>query len=192
MTPAIDRTAVICQSMGGWAGMHFAHRHQDRAGALVVRSSPTPLVTPRNKEVQDRSIETATRARAAGLGSHTYGVAPPFVKANPGLTYLYDALARLNGPRNVRAMQDADVAFRPEDFAEFKVPTMVAGGANDHLLRPDHYIYIAGLIPDAIAHTFEKSGHSAYFEEPEAFNQSVFRVSPPRRLGVNSQQRVFR
>src|SRR5439155_13332358 len=36
----VDKAAIVCQSMGGLAGLPFALRCPDRAAALVLASSP--------------------------------------------------------------------------------------------------------------------------------------------------------
>jgi pimeloyl-ACP methyl ester carboxylesterase len=47
------------------------------------------------------------------------------------------------------------------------------GGRHDHFLTPEHHVHIAGVVPGAKHHTFEGSGHSAYWEEPFEFNRVV-------------------
>jgi pimeloyl-ACP methyl ester carboxylesterase len=48
-------------------------------------------------------------------------------------------------------------------------PTLVLVGAHDPQCPPIHSRRIAGSIPHAQLHVFERSGHFPYLEEPEAF-----------------------
>jgi len=53
--------------------------------------------------------------------------------------------------------------------------TVVAGGSHDEFLNPQSHFHAASLIPGAETYTFKDSGHSAYFEQAEEFNNVVDR-----------------
>ena len=61
----------------------------------------------------------------------------------------------------------------PKHFQGYRTPTLISGGRYDNFLTPTHHLHIAGLIPGSETHTFENSGHSAYWEEPAEFNRVV-------------------
>lgn len=167
----IGRAVLVCQSVGAWAGLPFALRFPERVAGLVISSSPTPLASDQNARVLQRSLELTRVARQNGDPPHVNGLCKGFAEANPAMSFLYDQLSALNGPRNPAGMRD--IAISPSALQSYGVPTLVTGGAHDHFLTPDHHEHIASLIPGARAHAFAHSGHSAFFEEPAAFNQVV-------------------
>ncbi len=70
-------------------------------------------------------------------------------------------------------MLDEEVMIQPRDLAGYRTPTLLMGGRHDHFLAPEHHLHIASVVPGAKSHTFENSGHSAYFGEPQEFNRVV-------------------
>ncbi|MSQ73388.1 MAG: alpha/beta fold hydrolase [Betaproteobacteria bacterium] len=101
------------------------------------------------------------------------GMSDRFMLEHPELTFLYEAIDRLNGPRRARTILDDDVMIQPREFAGYRTPTLIMGGRHDHFLTPEHHLHIASLVPGATSHTFENAGHSDYFEEPQESNHVV-------------------
>jgi pimeloyl-ACP methyl ester carboxylesterase len=91
----------------------------------------------------------------------------------PALTFLYEAIGQLNGRRRTETMTEETCKLYPHDFINYSTPTLIMGGRHDHFLTPDHHLHIGSLIPGARTHTFENSGHSAYWEEPAEYNRVV-------------------
>jgi pimeloyl-ACP methyl ester carboxylesterase len=170
----VRRAALICQSLGAWAGLPVAVKYRARVSAIVINGSPTPVYSERNWALMEGATKVTKaiqrgelpRARASGMSEQ-------YMRAQPVLTYLYEALGLLNGPRRTETMMDDACKLHPDVFQDYDVPTLLTGGRHDHFLTPDHHIHIASLIPGAQTHTFQHSGHSAYWEEPDAFNQIV-------------------
>ena len=44
----IRRAALVCQSLGAWAGLPVAVKHRERVFAIVINGSPTPVYSERN------------------------------------------------------------------------------------------------------------------------------------------------
>src|SRR3954452_17890800 len=87
----IDRTAVVCQSMGGWTGVRLAVNHPDRVRALVLGNTPGAIYSDALRE-QMRTL--TARPPASDMTLMTLGA--PFRSTNPAGTYLYGALTAFN------------------------------------------------------------------------------------------------
>lgn len=170
----VERAGFVCQSLGAWAGLPLAVRHPGRVACLAISSSPTPAYSAQNWSVLDRSGAIAMAVQRGELPkAKAMGMSEDFMTAQPALTWLYEAFGRLNGPKNTALMKDEACRLQPQDFAGYLTPTLVTGGRHDNFLTPDHHVHVASLIPGARSHTFEHSGHSAYFEEPENYNEVI-------------------
>ena len=170
----IARASFVCQSLGAWAGMPMAVKHPDRVDCLVINGSPTPVNSPENQIVLQKSMATSLAVQRGDLpNARSTGMSERFMIEQRELTFLYEAIGRLNGPRRTKTMLDEDVMIQLRDFAGYRAPTLIMGGRHDHFLTPEHHLHIASLVPGAKSHTFENAGHSAYFEEPQEFNRVV-------------------
>jgi pimeloyl-ACP methyl ester carboxylesterase len=170
----ITRAALVCQSLGAWAGLPVAVRHPERVSAIVINGSPTPVYSERNWALMAGATKVTQAIQRGELPrAKASGMSEGYMREQPVLTYLYEAIGLLNGPRRTETMMDDACKIRPEDFKGYAVPTLLTGGQHDHFLTPDHHIHIASLIPSAQTHTFQHSGHSAYWEEPDEFNRIV-------------------
>ncbi|KXO90490.1 alpha/beta fold hydrolase [Tsukamurella pseudospumae] len=168
----IDRAAFCCQSLGAWAGLPLAARHPERVSALFINGSPTPAYSPQNWEVLRTAGDTFNAGHGGNRGGDDAAVGwnRTFVKEHPEVFFLYSRIKELNPGFDARTMQDDDIKLFPEDLAGFTTPTLMAGGSHDDFLTPTSHLHVATLIPGAVPHTFEESGHSAYFETPGEFN----------------------
>ncbi|WP_153139280.1 alpha/beta fold hydrolase [Paraburkholderia agricolaris] len=170
----IKTAGFVCQSLGAWAGLPLAVQSPERVACLFVTGSPTPAFSEENWAVLRSSGDIYNSGRLGGSGrSVGVGWNREIVRTRPELTFLYSQIKLLNGPFDARTMQDDIVQLHPSAFANYQVPTMVAGGAHDDFLTPTSHLHVASLIPGAHAHTFANAGHSAYFETPDEFNPVV-------------------
>jgi non-heme chloroperoxidase len=62
-----------------------------------------------------------------------------------------------------------------EFIATLQLPTLVLFGRDDKVTSPEAGTYIAGQIPGAQLHIFERSSHCPFYEEPELFNEVLGR-----------------
>lgn len=74
----------------------------------------------------------------------------------------------------VRSMQASQPDFDRAQLATIRGPAvMIAAGAQDEFITPEHPTYLAIAVPGARLHIFGGSGHFAPWEQPEAFNRAV-------------------
>ena len=69
-----------------------------------------------------------------------------------------------------------EILLPAERLKEIRCPVVTVTGRHDSLVPPPVMHRFATLIPGAECVEFEASGHSPYFEEPEAFNALVERI----------------
>ncbi|NUU65488.1 alpha/beta hydrolase [Enterobacteriaceae bacterium BIT-l23] len=163
----ITRAAFVCQSLGAWAGLPLAVREPQCVACLFITGSPTPAWSEQNWQVLRRGGDTFNSGK---LGSGGVGWNREFMEKNPQRFFLYSQIRLLNGPFDARTMQDDELKLYPEDFKAYRVPTLVGGGLHDDFLTPDSHLHVVTLIPGAQSYTFERAGHSPYFEVPDEFN----------------------
>ncbi|MCP4035908.1 MAG: alpha/beta fold hydrolase [bacterium] len=168
----IERTSLVCQSLGGWAGLRFALENPERVCCLVLCGTPGGIAHPSVLEaaagVADRIAREGVRGSAA--------LAPGFEIEQPGLAFLYDQISGLNVGFDMQALGklfDPEVAIAPERMRDFAVPTLMIAGGRDLLFPIDVLRAIAGLIPGVLLREFATCGHSVYFEAADEFNAVV-------------------
>jgi pimeloyl-ACP methyl ester carboxylesterase len=166
----IERAALVCQSMGGWTGVGFALAHPGRCAALVLAGTPGGIATP------------AIEAHAAGLpqrmaarGFLGMALASDFPKRDPRRAFLYEQIGALNPPGTLPALLPRLGAMRVahDRLAALTMPALLLVGTEDAFFSIEGLREVAALLPRARLHVFPGVGHSAYFEEPDAFNGIV-------------------
>jgi len=166
----VARTALVCQSMGGWTGLRAALVMPERVSCLVLSGTPGGVFTPRIQEAFFRVGRTAAtegiRARPA--------LAPDFPEREPELTWLYDQISALNPglPRTGLATL-AEAQVEKAELAGYAVPTLMISGEHDQLFPPDVLKEAAAEIPGCTLLSFPGAGHSPYFEAAPRFNRLV-------------------
>jgi len=164
----VDRAAIVCQSMGGWTGLPFALAHPERTAALVLAGTPGGVATPRIAE-----DGAGLPQRIAERGFLGMALAPKFPDRDPARAFLYTQIAALNPPATLPAILGklgAAARIDPARLADLAVPTRVVVGTEDAFFSVDGLREVADAIPGAGFDVLPGAGHSAYFEEPAAFN----------------------
>jgi pimeloyl-ACP methyl ester carboxylesterase len=88
------------------------------------------------------------------------------------LTTLYRMIEGLNrADREPQTLVPADVGV--DALANFKTPTLFLVGETDPVAPPLAVSIAARLVPSAKFKVISGSGHSAYFEQPDAFNRAL-------------------
>jgi pimeloyl-ACP methyl ester carboxylesterase len=168
----IERTPVVCQSMGGWTGLRTALHYPERVSCLVLGDTPGGLF---DEQILGSLVKIGDRTRGEGLASAT-ALAPDFPVRNPELAFLYDQINQLNTEVDLAALPrlfDEEARILPEALSGFSIPTLVLIGEHDLLFPPDLLRHVVELIPGAQTCEFPSVGHSTYFEDPTTFNRRV-------------------
>jgi pimeloyl-ACP methyl ester carboxylesterase len=73
--------------------------------------------------------------------------------------------------RDVTEMWNEEPDFTPEQLGQIHVPTMIADGAREEAIKPEHTRELAELIPGAELAILPGVGHSGLLEDPADFNK---------------------
>jgi pimeloyl-ACP methyl ester carboxylesterase len=170
----VNRAAIVCQSMGGLAGLPFALRAPHRVAALVLASSPGGIQT--EKANRDFAASVPKR-RSPGFTLW----APSFSDRFPERAFLHQQLLSLypSEATDVIVPRLREVYVTPSELRGYSVPTLVIAGSEDPLFSSATLQEIADLIPSASFVQIDGAGHTAYSELPEEFNHVVDRFIRP-------------
>jgi 3-oxoadipate enol-lactonase len=166
----VQRTALVCQSMGGWTGLRAALDFPERIACLVLSGTPGGVFTPK---VQEAFAKIGRLAASEGIRGRP-ALAPDFPEREPALAHLYDQIAALNPglpPAGLATLAQARV--ERADLASYRVPTLLVSGEDDQLFPPDALKEAAAEIPGCTLVAFPGAGHSPYFEAAPRFNRLV-------------------
>ncbi|MEJ2131826.1 MAG: alpha/beta hydrolase [Gammaproteobacteria bacterium] len=167
----IERTALVCQSMGGRTGLQFSLQHPDRVTALVMSHTIGAITT--DEIVEARRIASESRPAAeAPFGS--WAVAPDFHLKDRAKSHLYNRLQAFNLNADRSRLSSAQPSpVTPADLKGFSVPTLFVTADKDVLIPPNIVNMAARLVEGAKVVNLGDAGHSSYFEAPDAFNEVV-------------------
>lgn len=177
----VGEVALVCQSMGGWTGVEFAIAHPGRVRALVLAATtgsldPTQMRAPERGRLAAWN-EGSAAARAQMLARNILPAAGPRMAAqSPGLHHLYQQIHALTQGFDREALRARMRALRvrpPADLAAARCPVLFLANGEDEVLPPFAPAAMVADIPGARVAMIPEAGHSAYFEQPAAFNALV-------------------
>lgn len=162
--------SLVCQSMGGQTGLTFTLAHPARVRCLVLACTSAGLVT--------EAIRKRRKARADGLektGFDNLALAPDYFETAPEMVFLYNQIRGFNtgGPMAWTRGRGPDTDTDPARLQGYATPTLLITGENDQLYPPPLLHEVAAMIPGCQVHDLPTVGHSAYFEDAPAFNETV-------------------
>jgi len=163
----VRRAHVIGTAAGGFAAADFAIRHPERVRSLTLSTS---LVA-----VQDAAFMAST----AALRPHAFEslprefreVGPAYRAANPEGLALWLKLTgeAVATPVRQRFASSLDLA----SLGRLAMPVLVIAADADMYAPPPVMKRLADAIPEARLRLVTGAGHSAYWEQPEAFNALI-------------------
>ncbi|MEX0750432.1 MAG: alpha/beta hydrolase [Dehalococcoidia bacterium] len=167
----IDEVRIVAQSMGGRTAVGFSLRNPGRCRALVLAGTTGGAVDDGVRELQDAHRESD----AGRLTLMQRAVSPQLKERAAHLDFLYRSIGRLNPPRPKDFL--APIAgYRgssAERLADADFPVLFLVGRYDAITPPDIIERCHRAVAGSRYHVIEESGHSAYFEQPQAFNDAV-------------------
>ncbi|HWJ76225.1 MAG TPA: alpha/beta hydrolase [Kaistia sp.] len=111
----------------------------------------------------------------------TYGANfnPDGLIADPGATMMSSFRVRVASLvdehaqtiRDVTEMWNEEPDFTPEQLGSIHIPTMIADGAHEEAIKPEHTRELAEMIPGAELAILPNVGHSGLLEDPADFNK---------------------
>src|SRR4051794_33465202 len=164
-TLAIDRCALVGQSLGGRTALQFALSEPRRVTKLVLAGTVGGIRDPNVQRALDQSGPAPATLFERALSVE-------FRKNNPGLAFLYQQIEGLNQARGLPPIESG-AGLSAAALAGFRVPAIFLGGAQDPVAPPAATVAAAGLLPNAKVEIVPEAGHSVYFEQPASFNRVV-------------------
>lgn len=163
----VQSADIVCQSLGGWAGLRTALARPDLVRSLVLCCTLAGIAHPPGLVAFRSAAE-----QMGGRGPAALGLQPAFATANPAKSLLYRQIGAANpqpDPAWGARLFAPDVLISPARLAELQMPVALIMGENDPIWPPDS---LTGMLAPARAREFtlEAAGHSPYFEQPDAFN----------------------
>lgn len=162
----IERAALIGQSMGGGTCAAFTCRHPGRVVALAVCDSLAAIRLPEPHASELTALNAATRDFSQAqrvLGKTT-------LATDPERTLLYLQIASFNSV-TLKTVKGTPLPWSPAELAATAVPVLYLAGEEDVICTPALVRATHRLTPGSRYVELPKSGHSAYFETPSAFNE---------------------
>ena len=168
----IDDVRVVAHSMGGRSALPLALRATERCRAIVFGGT--------NAGVSDESIMAAQQAASdarGGRGLGNFSVADSFKSERPDLFFLLREISRLNPPRPPDFLRSPPPnELRPrgnvaERLIATELPIMFVVGEFDAITPPGLIEMCHRRLPASRFHMFADSGHSAYFEKADEYNE---------------------
>ena len=167
----IAEARVVAQSMGGRTAVGFALRNPGRCRAMVLAGTTGGAVDDGVREMQDAYRET----EVGQLPLLHRAVSPQLRERASNLDFLYRSIAKLNPPRpkDFLAPIPGYRGSSAERLAKAGFPILFVVGDHDAITPPEIIERCHGAVPGSRFTKIADSGHSAYFEQPDAFNQTV-------------------
>jgi pimeloyl-ACP methyl ester carboxylesterase len=164
----LDRVRIVSQSMGGGTAMAFACRYPERVEAVVFADTMVGFelpaaIQPKMEDLGRRNMDLTQLQRVLG---------PTFAAREPAMSKLYLALASFNR-YNIRNLPGVQQRYSTATLSQTGVPSLFVAGNEDVLFPPEAIRAVQSQVKGSRYVELEPAGHSAYFEQPEAFNRIV-------------------
>ena len=164
----LGRFLLVAAAYGGMGALDYAIRFQDRLRAFVLATSQGAIVDPEYVDTINRIVPPALRAVPIELRE----VGPSYRAENPaGVQRWLEIIHAAGGetaPRQARFLK-LTLAL----LETLAVPTLVLAADADLLAPPSLMRQLAARIPASEFAVVADAGHSAHWERPAIWNQTV-------------------
>jgi len=175
----MESAMIVGLSMGSYVALEFIHLFGARVQALVLAGARAQAADEAEKRSRE---EQAQRVLAEGMGFAVDSILQNLL-ASQTFVDKHDVIERVRemilgtDPRGAAAAQRG-MALR-RDFAdnlhEIDVPTLIIAGREDGVRKPEDAEFLHHRIPNSQLEIIDDAGHLMNMEEPEAFNETLWR-----------------
>jgi pimeloyl-ACP methyl ester carboxylesterase len=155
----IDRAAIVGWSDGAIIGLDLAIHHGDRLTRLFAFAGNYDLTGMKKSS-----------GRARTVGAYFARCKAEYKQLAPDPKQLAATTADLG------AMWTHEPTFRKDDLREIHVPTVIADGDHDEIIRREHTEEMAKLIPGAKLVILRDASHFALWQAPDDFDRAVLEL----------------
>ena len=164
----IARAFLVGQSMGGGTCANFTCTYPERVIGLVIANSLIGLEVnePLQSEIKSRLDQATDLSQAERV------LGPRIRRDDPASVRLYLQIASFNDV-TIQTLRGQMPRWKPAMLAATGVPVRFIAGQDDVLFPPASISAVHTLVPGSTYTAIPGSGHSAYFEDAQAFNAAL-------------------
>jgi len=165
----VDKAAFVGQSMGGGTCVALSALHPERVRALVLASSLHGF------EETDTVREIMDKARAAtdGLDQLDRVLDEDFRRTHPAEALLYSAIAGFNATTRKTLTGTYAAKLKPDQAGRAGIPVLFIAAERDKVFPAEAVSLLQQQVAGSYLVEINDAGHSAFFERPTEFNDSV-------------------
>ncbi|MDE2640738.1 MAG: alpha/beta hydrolase [Chloroflexota bacterium] len=169
----VDEFAIVAHSMGGRTATPFLWLFPGRMRALVLSGTIGGALTD-----EVRAIQAAHAERVARRSMRSRALRPGAEREDPDRAHLFHAIGRLNPPRGPGFLAPSPGLSRWTGsttplLQRAGLPTLFLVGAHDMIVPAEAMRAAHRGLPGSRFAEIANAGHSAYFEQPEAYNRAL-------------------
>lgn len=165
----VGRFHLLGSAAGGFIGPDYALTYPDRLLSMVLACTQGGVTEPTYR----KTIDDLNPPEFDKLPASFREVGPSYRVANPAGVAEWERLEHISRSGPVRLRQPAKNRILWPDLERIRTPALVIGGAADLLMPPALMLEYASHLTNAETAILSESGHSGYWEQPEAFNTLV-------------------
>lgn len=170
----LAKAVFLGQSMGGGSVIHFANQYPERVAGLIIADSLHGLV----ESEQVNELMNRSRLETKHLSQLERVLGNEYKQANPDGACLYQAINSFNQTDRSNLVGDyAPAPVSPEELAQqmaqVGAPVMFLAGQDDILFPIEAIRLVQEQMAGSFLVEFDACGHSAFYEKPIEFNDSV-------------------
>lgn len=172
----VERAHLVGQSMGGWASLGFALADPERARSLTLADTIGGIYTTKIRQSfldYAEVIATSPPPSQLPLGAHP-AVGGQLAAEDLAQSFLYSQIGGMTSSLPPDAI--ARLLLATDHTAHLdglRAPTLFVVGSNDPIFPPEIIREAAGLVAGSEVAVIDDTGHSPYFERPDAWNNVV-------------------
>jgi pimeloyl-ACP methyl ester carboxylesterase len=164
----VDRFHLVGSAAGGFLVPDFALSHPERLLSMTIACSQGGVTDPAYRAVSNLLAMEGFRQMAPAFRE----VGPSYRASNPEGTARWAELEHGATPGDrVNQKMAHDLTWAA--IGRIKTPALVMTGSADLILPPSRLLDWARHLPNCETAVISEAGHSAYWEQPTAFNTAV-------------------
>jgi pimeloyl-ACP methyl ester carboxylesterase len=164
----VGRFHLLGSAAGGFIVSDYALSHPERLLSMVIACSQGGITDPAYHAVSD-ALAVDGFARMPAVFRE---VGPSYRAANPAGAALWAEMEKAATP-NGRVIQKMAHDLSWAAIERIGAPTLLLAGSADLIMPPSRLPQFAGHLPNCETVVVSEAGHSAYWEQPIAFNSAV-------------------